>query len=636
MLGKFNMNNKIIKFLHSYSEDTNKLNSLIVSSFVKYNNINIKKNKLIKKYTESFVDEKVVDEFLEIYKRNCNDFNFENLIELFEICIPKKEKIVNGAVYTPKIVKDFVVENSIKKLTIPINEAFFCDLSCGCGGFLITIAREIHLKTNKPFKEIYSENIYGVDVSDYSVERSEILLSLFSVVNGEDVEEFEFNLLLGNSLSFNFLDVFSEVRQRGGFDCIVGNPPYVRAKNISKETKDLLSKWQVTKTGNPDLYIPFFEIGLTNLKKEGILGYITVNTFMRGLNARSLRSYFSKNKFDIEIYDFGSEQVFKKKSTYTCICFISNNKNEQVKYIKIPTSKLNEFPNNFVKLDYSSLDDNKWIFNDENVTENIKKIDSCAKSIGDLYKIKNGLATLANNIYIFKPVGENEKCYLHRLKSKEYWIEKEVCRDIIKPNILKYEFEIERIKEKIIFPYINTNGKGVNGSICGGNLKIIEENYFKEAYPGAYHYLLDFKDKLDQRDKGKGNYGSWYAFGRTQALNEKGKKLLFPYIDKEPHFVYTNDEDLLIYCGYAIYSDNEKSLIVLKKILESDIFWHYIKHTSKPYSAGYYSFAKNYVKTFGLCDLDEEEIDFLEKTTDRKVIQEFLSKKYGIIEKLTK
>ena len=95
---------------------------------------------------------------------------------------------------------------------------------------------------------------------------------------------------------------------------MVGNPPYVRSKHLEKETQNLMSKWEVTKSGNSDLYIPFFEIALKYLKdKTGILGYITVNTFKRSLNARKLRSYLNSNRFNLSILDFGSYQVFNKK-----------------------------------------------------------------------------------------------------------------------------------------------------------------------------------------------------------------------------------------------------------------------------------------------------------------------------------
>lgn len=105
----------------------------------------------------------------------------------------------------------------------------------------------------------------------------------------------------------------------------------------------------------------------------------------------------------------------------------------------------------------------------------------------------------------------------------------------------------------------------------------------------------------------EGDYGAWYAFGRSQAIADSGLKLLFPYMSDLPHFVYMPQKDMMIYCGYAIYSESETELLFLKRVLESSVFNYYMKHTSKPYSTGYYSYAKNYVKSFGIYPFSEEQ-----------------------------
>ena len=86
---------------------------------------------------------------------------------------------------------------------------------------------------------------------------------------------------------------------------IVGNPPYVRYRNLNEETKVLLKNWDTCNIGLTDLYIPFFQIGIENLKSNGILGYITMNTFFKSLNVRLLRKYFQEKKLEFDIIDFG-------------------------------------------------------------------------------------------------------------------------------------------------------------------------------------------------------------------------------------------------------------------------------------------------------------------------------------------
>ena len=104
----------------------------------------------------------------------------------------------------------------------------------------------LHSQTARSFESIIRENIYGVDIQDYSIERAKLLLSLLALTAGEDVE-LQFNLWKGDTLCFDFL-------QMGRVDVIVGNPPYVCVRNMSNESRELLKKWRVCASGNSDLY----------------------------------------------------------------------------------------------------------------------------------------------------------------------------------------------------------------------------------------------------------------------------------------------------------------------------------------------------------------------------------------------
>ena len=97
-----------------------------------------------------------------------------------------------------------------------------------------------------------------------------------------------------------------------------------------------------------------------------------------------------------------------------------------------------------------------------------------------------------------------------------------------------------------------------------------------------------------------------------------------------PHFVYTDNEGMLIYCGYAIFHDNERELKALKRILESSVFDYYMKHTSKPYATGYFSYAKNYVKNFGVYPLTLEQKQHLLSLTTKEAIDEYVESLYGV------
>lgn len=236
---------------------------------------------------------------------------------------------------------------------------------------------------------------------------------------------------------------------------------------------------------------------------------------------------------------------------------------------------------------------------------------------------------MSNDVFIFKPVDEDEQYFYHQ-NGKLHKIEKQICRDIIKPNRLKYEAEIPTLKEQIIFPYHQENLQANLFDLKSNKIRVFDEKYFEENFPNAFTYLEGNKKQLLNRDKGKNKKYKWFEFGRTQALNDFGKKLLFPYMAGQPYFVYSDQKELLLYAGYAVYFDSERELKVLKRILESEIFWYYIKQTSKPYSGNYFALAKNYVKDFGICELDENEKEYLLSTDSLDERNKFLLDKYEL------
>ena len=144
--------------------------------------------------------------------------------------------------------------------------------------------------------------------------------------------------------------------------------------------------------------------------------------------------------------------------------------------------------------------------------------------------------------------------------------------------------------EFAIFPYSERNGR----------FGIVQEDVMRRNYPHAYSFLCSCREKLLNRDKGKCDYPAWYAYGRTQGMNCSGYKLLIPYIAGTPTAVLSLDRDLLFYCGYALINDDVEELRYLKIFLESDAFWFYIYHTSKPYSKGFMALAKNYITRFSV------------------------------------
>ncbi|GGD45609.1 hypothetical protein GCM10012288_19910 [Malaciobacter pacificus] len=603
------MNQSVCKFLKDYGTDEYSINRLLVSSFVIQHKITNIQNLLIKNLliNEDELEYGILIQFLELIKESNKHYYFEELVEFFEFVISPSDKLVNGAIYTPKDIREFIIEevfstvskNSAKKITV-------ADIACGCGGFLIDSALEIKKLTNKSFKSIFRDNIFGIDIQKYSIERTKILLSLLALKYGEDTKEFEFNLFVGDSLEYKWQDENKKIRENKGFDIIVGNPPYVCSRNMNNETKELMKNWSTCKTGHPDLYIPFFQIGYELLKPKGILGYITVNTFIKSLNGRAIRKYFSDNQVDLKIIDFEHEQIFNSRMTYTSICFLKNIKSETVKYT--PLKRLG-LKNNIIYEKYKYIDlsiSKGWYLKNKNIVNKIEKVGT---PFGEIYNTKSGIATLKNNVFIFKPIKDTKKYYYIDKNTK---IEKSICKDIVNSNLLVKTDKINNIIEKIIFPYEYNEEN---------QIYVISEDKFINDYPFAYHYLLSNKDALVNRDKGKGkDYKYWYAFGRNQSLERYKYKLLFPQMAREGFkSCFVENEDIYFYNGMAAMAETKEELKILEQVFKTDIFWLYVKSISKPYASNYFSLGKNYIKNFGISDLTEEKKKYIlnEKEIDK-------------------
>ena len=611
------MRNQAFKYLSEYSTLTNDVDRLIISAFFLKNAISVKKNEFLKAFIilESDTNEysKLV-KFISVLENENESFGTEELIELFEFVISPADRIVNGAIYTPLNIREYIIKQSFHAKKDALRVSKIADIACGCGGFLFNAAKQLKKQTGKSYAEIYRTQIFGLDIQSYSIVRTKLLLSVLAVSEGEDKKEFDFNLFVGDALTFQWKD---HIKGFAGFDIILGNPPYVCARNLSDAIKKSLQAWSVCKSGNPDLYIPFFQIGIENLSPKGILGFITMNSFFKSLNGRALREYFQGKTIKFKIIDFGTEQIFKSKNTYTCICLIENCNQNFIRYYRCQSRELPQQEKIFSKIYYSGLSSkNGWNLQDNEI---ISKIESTGISFGELYKTRHGIATLRNDIYIFNPVSE-DKDYYYLQNGSLYQIEKGICRDIVNSNKLSRAVSLNNLKEKVIFPYDN-----------GDKPKLLDEALIQANFPKAYLYLQNKKTILSLRDKGKGEYENWFAFGRTQSLEKIKMKMFFPkYSDRNPSFLINNDENVLFYNGLAVVGHSELEMTVIKKIMESRLFWYYIKSTSKPYSSNYYSLNGNYIRNFGVCNLDNDEIDYVINEHDKTALDVFFEMKYDI------
>lgn len=607
---------RIFPFLkRNLTQDPLLINRIFVTLYITYNNVSTC-NSFVSKYIINNGDEdyKVLRQVLDFLKKqSVSKLDLEDMIKLFEFVISPSDRIVTGAIYTPSKIRKRILENSLS-MQQNLSSIRVADIACGCGGFLMDVAKYIHEKTGKSYFLVYQENIFGIDIQSYSIERCKILLNLLALSEGE-CSEFEFNLLNADTLDFHsegwnvsFTD----------FDVIVGNPPYVCGRNMEDGTKEKTKMYEVCNAGSTDLYIPFFQIAIEMIKENGMLGYITMNTFLKSLNARELRKYFMEGSYNISIVDFRGHQVFSGKSTYTCLFFLKKEKSEMLHYYCDENAELSK-RSGYTDIPYSILDAEKgWNLNEHKVAS---KLESVGIPLAKFCQSRHGIATLSNKTYIFTPIDENDKFYYLEKETHIYQIEKEICKDIVNSNKLNSDISLDKIKHKVIFPY----------QLCDGKAFLIDENVMKHKFPMTYKYLESQRDELARRDKGKGkDYPVWYAYGRTQSLVMPSIKLFFPKIANKPlRCALVNAPNLLLYNGMAFVGEDERKMRILQKIFESNIFWNYIVANSKPYSSGYYSLNGSNIKNFGIPIFTEREVEELLSIQNKIDINNWLARYYS-------
>ena len=125
----------------------------------------------------------------------------------------------------------------------------------------------------------------------------------------------------------------------GGFDAVIGNPPYIRIQAMNEwapiEVEFYKEKYYSASKGNYDIYVVFVEKGLELLNEYGILGYILPHKFFNAKYGNQLRSIIADGRNMDKIVHFGDQQVFEKATTYTCLLFLSKSKRKNFNFVKV-------------------------------------------------------------------------------------------------------------------------------------------------------------------------------------------------------------------------------------------------------------------------------------------------------------
>ena len=183
------MKQQVFKYLSQCSTQPNEVDRLIISAFLQKNKVAVKKNEFLKSFMiqknekEEFA---TLQEFISILEKEIEKFEFEELIELFEFVISPADRIINGAIYTPLNIREFIIKQSFHSKTDSLTTSKVADIACGCGGFLFNAAKQLKKRTKKTYAEIFRTQIFGLDIQSYSITRTKLLLSLLALSEGED------------------------------------------------------------------------------------------------------------------------------------------------------------------------------------------------------------------------------------------------------------------------------------------------------------------------------------------------------------------------------------------------------------------------------------------------------------------
>ena len=199
--------------------------------------------------------------------------------------------------------------------------------------------------TNSPLRlfdtdiAILENNIYGVDINEESIEIAKLSLWLRTAKQGRKLSNLSNNIKCGNSLiddpsvagdkAFNWQKEFPEVFANGGFDVVIGNPPYVVSKNFNELEKDFFIKNYNSAFYQINLYLLFIEIGIKISKYNSITSYIVPNTWLINQTLKGFREYLIENYTLYEIVDFTKIDVFQDATVLPVIFSINNKKQEK-------------------------------------------------------------------------------------------------------------------------------------------------------------------------------------------------------------------------------------------------------------------------------------------------------------------
>jgi len=542
------------------------------------------------------------------------------------------------------IVKNTIGKLCDGKAPKEIGKLRILDPACGSGSFLIGAytcllnhhrdwyvkdgsqkhTKEIYqgsggqwLLTTQEKKRILLNNIYGVDIDSQAVEVTKLSL-LLKVLEGESEEtigkslklfreralpDLGNNIKCGNSLigpdfyqnkQLNLLDeeeryrinVFDwnaecpQIMKAGGFDAVIGNPPWLMAGYYVKEALDYFRSKFKSAQGKFDMYYLFTEQGLRLASDHGVFGMIVPNKCFHTNAASELRVLLSKPKWIRSIVDFGDEQIFSGATNYSCILFLQKQPSPNPRYIKAKAglAVIREFD-----VPWSEFSSGTWHFEEQGRRGLFKKLE----------KVGEPLERIAARFGTGVQSGADRLLTLDSAAAKANSLETALLRPILRGRDVR-RYMVSDKPKLLIFPYKVQNGEFV----------ILSETELKR-HKKIYKLLADNKEKMAKRvwfGKGaKDLSGEWYGMMYLDSCSSFSMPhILTPSLSNRSNFALGRG-DLFVTGTAGVTSVIPKdgvgeTILYLLGLLNSALLNLYAVSHSPIFSGGYYKFSAPYLR----------------------------------------
>ena len=410
---------------------------------------------------------------------------------------------------------------------------------------------------------------------------------------------------------FNWDTEYAVEMGPGGFDAVIGNPPYIRIQNMAKYSPAEVaffqqpeSPYSTAEHNNFDKYLLFIERSVRLAKDTGRIGMIVPQKFMTIQSGRALRRLITGGRLLDEAVHFGAKQVFgTDASNYTCILILDRGTADMVRIERperLESWRYGE-PGAVDHVPMDDLGEGPWRFADAETSALFDRIKAeFPDDLDTLAEIFVGVQTSADGIYIFDATAETDATCTLRWNDKDWPIE----RGILRPSLLDvrlHPFQRPEPNTWIIFPYeLVANARG------RVKAHIIQPAEMEQQFPGCWAYLNARKAELEHRSitGGPAAEHQWYQYGRSQSLTKlDGEKIILPILSLKPRYAY-DDRDTFVTGGgngpyYLIRArpDAGVSNHYLLAVLNHRLSEAFVRTNTSVFLGGYYSHGKQFIKT---------------------------------------